>query len=137
MSIIEYGEDLTTAEAPPLLPAGPYPAEIVGAMEKTSSTKGGKGNRYLNVVFRIHPESYPADFLDGDPNGLELHYNFIQLDDTPRNRYNMRRFLERIGAPLSRQVDLNDLVGRTATVELTHSEWNEEMRVQIARILAP
>jgi hypothetical protein len=34
-------------------------------------------------------------------------------------------------------VDLNDLIGRTATIEVTHSEWNEEQRVQIARILSP
>ena len=31
MSIIEYSQDLTNAEQPPLLPAGPYPAEIIGA----------------------------------------------------------------------------------------------------------
>jgi hypothetical protein len=133
MSIIEYSEDLSHAEPPPLLPVGPYPAELIAAMEKVS----GKGNKYLNAVFRIHPESYPADFMDGDPEGIELHYNFVQLNDTPRDRYNMRRFLERIGAPLTRKVDLNDLIGRTATIEVTHSEWNEEQRVQIARILSP
>jgi hypothetical protein len=134
MSIIEYTEDLTHAEAPPLLPPGPYPAEIVGAMEKVSKTNGHK---YLNVVARINAESYPADFTDGDPDGIELQYNFIQLEDTPRNRYNMRRFLERVGASLSRKVDLNDLIGRTMTVEVVHNEWNEEQRLQIARILAP
>lgn len=134
MSIIEYSQDLATAEQPPLLPAGPYPAEIIGASEKVSRTNG---NKYLAIVARINAESYPADFVDGDPDGVELQYNFIQLDDTPRNRYNMRRFLERIGAPLTRTVDLNDLIGRTMTVEVVHNEWNDEQRLQIARVLAP
>lgn len=134
MSIIEYSQDLATAEQPPLLPPGPYPAEIVGAMEKTSRTNGHK---YLNLTARINAESYPADYTEGDPDGIELQYNFIQLEDTPRARFQMRRFLERIGAPLSRRVDLNDLIGRTMTVEVTHNEWNEEQRLQIARVLAP
>ena len=133
-SIIEYSADLATAEQPPLLPPGPYPAEIIGAQEKVSKTNGHK---YLSITARINAESYPADYTDGDPEGIELQYNFLRLDDTPRNRYNMRRFLERVGAPLSRKVDLNDLVGRTMTVEVTHNEWQDEQRLQIARILAP
>jgi hypothetical protein len=134
MSIIEYSQDLTNAEQPPLLPPGPYPAEIIGAMEKVSKTNGHK---YLNVTARINAESYPADYTDGDPEGVELQYNFIQLDDSPRNRFQMRRFLERVGAPLSRRVDLNELIGRTMTVDVVHNEWNDEQRLQIARILAP
>lgn len=134
MSIIEYSQDLAHAEQPPLLPAGPYPAEIIGAMEKVSKTNGHK---YLAVTARINAESYPADYTDGDPEGVELQYNFIRLEDTPRDRYQMRRFLERVGAPLTRHVDLNDLIGRTMTVEVTHNEWNDEQRLQIARVLAP
>jgi len=134
MSIVDYGVDLSTVEQPPLLPPGPYPAEIVGATEKTS----GKGNRYLNIVFRIHPESYPADFVDGDPDGIELHYNLVQLENSARNRYQMRRLLERIGMNIHvSSVDFNDMIGRTATIETTHTEWQDEQRVQVARVLAP
>src|SRR5262249_30143331 len=134
MSIMEYSQDLSTAEAPPLLPVGPYPAEIVGAMEKISKTNGKK---FLQVTARINAESYPADYADGDPDGVELQYNFIQLEDTPRARYQMRRFLERIGMAPSRTVDFNDMIGRTMTVEISHGEWNDEQRIQIARVLAP
>jgi hypothetical protein len=49
----------------------------------------------------------------------------------------MRQFLERVGAPLSNRVDLNSLIGLTATVEITHQEYEGEQRAQIARILAP
>jgi len=134
MSILEYGSDLATAEPPVPLPAGPYPAEIIGCAEKVSTNTGGK---YLNVVFRINSESYPADYTEGDPDGTELHYNRIQTDDNGRNRFRMRQFLERIGAPLSNRVDLNNLIGLTATVEISHQEYEGENRAQIARILAP
>jgi hypothetical protein len=133
MSIIEFGQDLNNAEPPIPLPVGPYPAEIISAQEKTS----GNGNRYLNVVFRINSESYPADFVDGDPEGTELHYNFLQLEDNGRNRWRMKQFLERVGAPISRSVDPSSLLGLTATVDITHNVFNEETRPQIARILAP
>ena len=134
MSIIEYNSDLSTATPPTPLPAGPYPAEIVGAQEKVSNTSGGK---YLSVLFRISASSYPADFVDGDPDGIELQYNRISTDDNARNRFRMRQFLERVGAPLSRRIDLNSLVGLTATVEINHQEYEGEMRAQIARVLAP
>lgn len=134
MSIIEYGEDLAQATPPVPLPAGPYPAEIIAASEKVSASSGGK---YLNVVFRIHSENYPADYVDGDPDGVELHYNRIQTEDNGRNRFRMRQFLERIGAPLAQRVDLNNLIGLTATVDITHQEYEGENRAQIARILAP
>jgi hypothetical protein len=135
MSIMDFGQDLSTQEAPPLLPAGPYPAEIIGAIERQSKQSGSP---YIDITFRIHSESYPADFPDGDPDGIELHYMRLQADWTkPQNRWRMKRFLERVGAPLSSSVDLNDLVGRTATVEVAHGEWNEEAQLQINRILAP
>jgi len=134
MSILSYSTDLSTAEPPAPLPAGPYPAEIVSATERT----GGSGSKYLNVIFRISPSSYPADFTDGDPDGVEIHYNRIQTDDTGRNRFRMRQFLERIGVPtMGNRVDLNSLMGMTATVEITHQEYEGEQRAQIARVLAP
>jgi hypothetical protein len=45
-------------------------------------------------------------------------------------------FLEKCGGPLGRTVDLNALIGLTATVEITHQEYEGEQRAQIARILA-
>jgi hypothetical protein len=135
MSIMDFGQDLSTQEAPPLLPAGPYPAEIIGAQERQSKSSG---QPFIDITFRIHSESYPADFTEGDPDGIELHYMRLQSDWTKaQNRWRMKRFLERVGAPLTTQVDLNDLVGRTATVEVSHGEWNEEAQLQINRILAP
>lgn len=135
MSIMDFGQDLNNQEAPPLLPAGPYPAEIIGAQERQSKNSGSS---FIDITFRIHSESYPADFTEGDPDGIELHYMRLQADwSKAQNRWRMKRFLERVGAPLSSSVDLNDLIGRTATIEVTHGEWNEEAQLQINRVLAP
>jgi hypothetical protein len=133
-SILTFSEDITNAPPPPLLPVGPYPAEIIGAMKKNAPTTG---RDYAQITFRINAESYPADYTDGDPDGLILYYNFLQLADTPQNRHRWRVFLERCGGPMGRNIDLNALIGLTATIEISHSEWNEEMRAQITRVLAP
>jgi hypothetical protein len=96
-SILTFSEDITNAPPPPLLPVGPYPAEIIGAMKKNAPTTG---RDYAQITFRINAESYPADYVDGDPDGLILYYNFLQLADTPQNRHRWRVFLERCGGPL-------------------------------------
>lgn len=136
MSMIEFSQDLNNVVAPDPLPPGVYPAEIIGATEKVS---GSTGNRYLNVVFRINSESYPADYTDGDPDGIEIHYNLLQLNDNGRNRFRMKKFLERVGAPLSNSVDPNTLIGLTATVEINHrfNEMMDETQPNIARVLSP
>jgi hypothetical protein len=86
---------------------------------------------------RINAQSYPADYVDGDPDGTTLTYNRLQMEDTPVSRHRWRVFMERVGGPLGRSIDLNALVGLTCTVEITHQEYEGEMRAQIARILAP
>lgn len=131
--ILAFSEDITNAPPPVPLPVGPYPAEIIGAQRRTSST----GNEYVQVLMRINPDSYPADFTDGDPDGTTLSFNRLQVEDTGVNRHRWRVFMERCGGPLGRNIDLGALVGLTCTVEITHQEYEGEMRAQIARILSP
>lgn len=133
-SILEFSQDITDAKPPPPLPVGPYRAEIIGASARISSTSG---NRYASIQFRIGSDSYPADYTDGDPDGTVLSYNRLLMEDTPQARYRWRQFLERVGGPLGRSVDLNALIGLTGTVDITHNEYEGEMQAQIARILAP
>ena len=134
-SILSFSDDITNAPPPPLLPVGPYPAEIIGAIKKQ-----GNAGEYAQIVFRINAESYPADFQDGDPDGVVLYYNFLKTADTPTNMHRWRVFLEKVGGPLDRSVDLNSLIGLTAMVDLTHqppNQFRDEPSVQISRILAP
>jgi len=132
-TILAFSEDITNAPPPTPLPVGPYPAEIIGAQKRTSSS----GNEYVQVLMRINPESYPADFTDGDPDGTTLSFNRLQVEDNGVNRHRWRIFMERCGGPLGRNIDLGALVGLTCTVEISHQEYEGEMRAQIARILSP
>lgn len=133
VSILSFSDDITNAPPPTPLPVGPYPAEIIGAQKRVSST----GNEYVQIPMRINPENYPADFTDGDPDGIVLMYNRLQVEDNGVNRHRWRVFMERVGGPMGRNIDLGSLVGLTCTVEITHQEYEGEMRAQIARILAP
>lgn len=132
-SIMEFSEDISTAEAPVPLPIGDYPAEIRGAEKKQSA----KGNDYASVQFFIAPEAYPADYQEGDPDGMILTYNRVGLQDTPVGRHRVRKFTEAIGAPGGTKIDLNDWVGRTATVSVVHDTYEGETRAAIGKVVAP
>lgn len=133
-SILEFSEDLSTAEAPVPLPAGDYTAEIRAAEKKTSATTG---NEYGSVTFFIAPEQYPADYTDGDPDGTTLTYNRVSVKDTTAGRYRLRKFCEAIGAKLGKKLDMNEWVGLTATVTVKNSEYEGEPRAEIDRVVAP
>jgi hypothetical protein len=131
-SIIEFSEDIANAEAPVPLPKGDYPAEIRAAVRKTSAA----GNDYGSVTFFIAPEAYPADYSEGDPDGLTLIYNRVSLADTPAGRHRARKFIEAIGAPGGKSIDMNDWVGRTATVTVDHDTYEGETRAVVAKVVA-
>lgn len=133
-SIMQFSQDLNDVEAPPPLPKGPYPAEIIGATERTSNTSG---NVYAQIQFRISADNYPADYTDGDPDGTVLSFNRLLIEDTASARYRWKKFLQNVGGPLGRQVDLNSLIGLSATVEIIHQEYEGEQQASIAKILAP
>jgi hypothetical protein len=132
-SIVEFSEDISNAEWSPL-PEGDYTAEIKGATRKTSQNSG---NDYASVQFHIAAEQYPADYTDGDPDGVTINYNLVSLEDTPRARYNLRKFCENIGAPTGTKIDLNDWMGRAATVHVRVGEFEGQPRNDISRVVAP
>jgi glutamate 5-kinase len=132
-SVVEFSEDISQSEAPTPLPAGDYPAEIRAAVQKLGASSG---KPYGSVQFFIAPEAYPADFTEGEPDGTILSYNMVSLQDTPAARFRLRRFLEAIGAPAGAKVDLNDWVGRTATVSIQRGEFEGVPKAEIAKVTA-
>lgn len=133
-TMISFSQDIATAEAPPPLPARSYRAEIIGAFTRPAQTTGIP---YLNLQVRVPASEYSADYIDGDPEGTVLYYNRLQASDTPTNRYRWRQLMEKIGGPMSMQIDLNSLIGLTIIIEVVHQEYEGEMRASIARILSP
>ena len=132
ISVMEFAEDLNNQEAPPPLPAQEYPAEIVSAAFKVSANSG---NTYLALNFKISADHYPADFEGGNPEGETLGYNrLVVLPETPGRRYAIRKFLESVGAKVGKSLDPNDLMGLSATVGVTHQDYEGEKRAQIAKV---
>ena len=120
LSIIEYSSDLETAEAPPPLPIGIYPAYIEEADVKDSKTTG---KPYLAMWLRIPPEAYPADFAEGDPDGTRVSYNRVQVEDTAMGRYRMRMLRQACGLrPGGRTVDPSEFVGLSVTIAVGHDD---------------
>lgn len=132
-SVIEFGEDISNAEAPVPLPTGDYAAEIRAATQKISQTSG---NPYASVQFFIPPEQYPADYTEGEPDGMVLTFNRCSLQDTPASRHRLRKFLEAIGAPSGKKIDLNEWVGRSATISVQHDTYEGETRAAIGKVTA-
>lgn len=131
-SVIEFDEDISQAEAPVPLPVGDYTAEVRGATQKMSQN----GNPYAAVQFFIPADQYPADYTEGEPDGTLLTYNRVSLNNTPASRHRLRKFGEAIGAPLGKKIDLNEWVGRTATVSIQHDTYEGETRAAIGKVTA-
>jgi hypothetical protein len=130
-SLIEYAVDVNDATAPVPLPVGEYPAEIVSAKPATSKT----GNAYAEVGFKISADAYPADFTEGDPDGITMIYRRLSLEDNVPGRWRMKKFLSAIGAKSGRTIDLNDWIGLSATVVVSHEEYEGEKRANIAKVV--
>jgi len=131
-SIMEFSTSLADAEAPPPIPVGEYPARVVKAEIKVSKSSG---NRYLALMLRIEPESYPADFENGNPEGETFSYNRMVLVDAPRERYRLRKFNEALGAPNGSKIDANDYMDLVAMVGVAHGSWEGETRAEIAKVM--
>lgn len=133
VSIMEFSQDLSTQEAPPPLPAGTYPAEIISAAFKVSATSG---NTYCAIQFKISPDSYPADFTEGDPDGTTLSYNRLVMEDSPQARWRLRKFLEAVGGRLGKSFDPSDILGLAGNIEVANETFEGEPRAQIKRVVA-
>lgn len=113
-SIITFSENIADAEAPKPLPAGDYSATIETVTPKMSQS----GKLGCMVQYRISPDQFPADFdAESYPEGMTVN-QWQGLDDTAIGRYRLKRFLDAIGAPASKEIDVTAWVGLTATVNL-------------------
>jgi hypothetical protein len=131
MSIIEFSEDISAAEAPEPLPAGEYLATIRGAEGKMSQ----RGTKYGAVTFVIAPEQFPADYpIENAPDGKTIVYRRVGLEDNPNARFMLRKFCEAIGATASKRVDLNEWLGLEAIVHVENEEYEGIPREQIVRV---
>lgn len=131
MSIVEFSEDISSAEEPEPLPEGEYPAELTAAEVKTSATKG---TRFAAITFTIKEEDYPADYdASMAPGGKKVRF-ITSLEDNPPARFRLRRFCEALGAPMSKRIDITQWIGLAANVTIKHDEYQEQIREQVSKV---
>ena len=131
-SIVEFSVDLNKQEAPEPLPPGAY----VGVIRKAEVKESQRGTMYGAVSFHIGSDQFPADFKDGPDDGLTLIYRRVGLEDNPQARYGTKRFIESIGAPLAKRIDVTEWVGMEAALEVTHETYEGVTRASIDRVQA-
>lgn len=130
-SIVRYSKPLNEAEAPKPLPKGKYKGVIRQATAKQSS----RGTLYAEVMFFIGPDQYPADYTDGNPDGVTIAYRRVSLEDNPTARWSTRQFCEAIGAPLGGEINLDEWQHREAQVEVDHETYEDQVRPVIKRVM--
>ena len=128
-SIVEFSVNLKDQDQPEPLPAGKYTGVIRSAEVKMSQ----RDTKYAAVSFHIPADQFPADWKDGNPDGQILVYRRVGLEDNPNSRFGTKRFIESIGAPLSKKVDVTEWVGMEAALEVEHETWEGVTRASIAR----
>ena len=132
---MEFEDDVADAERPPILPKGKYPVSCTDAKARRSKTT--EGNQYVETTWHIDPSSYPVDY-EGSEDGESLKYRRTTWGKTdPRSRYNLKKWLDAIGAPMGKAVDLNDWLGCEAIAVVDHerSETDGELWPVITRIV--
>jgi hypothetical protein len=131
MSVVEFSEDIASAEQPVPLPPGEYTGEV----RSVEVVESQKGNRYFKVAVFFAPEQYPADYVDGDPDGTTLIYNRVPAEDTKAARFRVRKFCEAIGAAMSKRIDGNEWIGLAVRCDIDNSEFEGAKRAEIKRVL--
>jgi len=131
-SIVEFSVDIGKQNEPEPLPSGDYTGVIRAAIQKLSQ----RDTKYAEVAFHIDADQYPADYTEGNPDGLTLYYRRVSLEDNPMARYRARQFCESLGAPTGKKVDLSEWVGMEAIVEVTNEPWEGSLRANINRVRA-
>lgn len=129
-SVFDFSDDISKAEAPPPLPARSYIATVTGAVARVSN----KGGKYAQIEFTIAPDQFPPDFAAIQSDAVKLYYRRVGLDDTQRSRWNLRKFCEALRVSVSKRFDLNDCMGKTASVKVAESEYMGEKRAEIQAV---
>lgn len=129
--IVNYSDDITNAERPEPLPIGQYNFEI----RSVEIAVSGKGMPYAVPKYFIDPSQYPADFIDGDPDGTTIR-GFVSLEDNKVSRARMRKFCEAIEAPMGVTLDLNEWNGLNGIVDIVHQEYEGEIQANAKKISA-
>ena len=83
----------------------------------------------------ISADQYPADYVDGNPNGTTL-VQYLMLSKDQRAKFALKQFCQAIGAPLSNSVDLSTWVGLPAKVEVINEMYEGNLQARLKKVVA-
>jgi len=127
-SILEYSEDVSEAEAPEPLPVGVYPCTVREAKRQDSKASG---NPMIVLQVVVAAEDFPAEFEGAEsyPDGVPLT-SYHGCQDNAKERFRVRKLCEAFGVPMSKRLDLNDFMMKTASVTLEHEPFEGIMQMR-------
>lgn len=133
-TLIEFSEDVASQAAPVPLPVKEYRAVIKSASRHLSQNSGKAS---VHLMLFVDPAQYPADYIEGNPDGTTLPAYRPSLEDTPQGRYSVRRFCEKVGLPVpSKSLDLNAWVQHEVKIRVKHARDNNgDMRAEVADVV--
>ena len=132
-SLFEYSQDLANVEAPEPLPPNEYPVVIEKA--ELIQSKQGAGPLYLVLGCRVMPDDYPADFIDGDPDGTYMTWYAVRVEDNAQGRWRMKKFKLRCGLQPTPVLDPTEFLGLKIAVLTAAEEYEGEKRPSIKRLV--
>jgi len=128
-NVMELDFDLNDVTPPVPLPAGEYRATVRN-VEHAVSKSSGKSMAVFD--YYISPDQYPADYTDGNPDG-EVIRTYFSLDmSVPRNRWRWKQLHQMHGVRIvPGRLDLTAFIGRDVIVEVSHEEYQGEVRPRV------
>lgn len=131
-SVYEYSDNIADAAPPSPLPAGDYRASVK-AIEAKNSKASGKPMAVLS--YHVSPDQYPADYTEGNPDGETMMF-YRPLEDTPKNRFLLRKFCEMHGVSASKRINLPDFIGQEVIIKVEHEDYQGSPQARATPIRA-
>ena len=129
-SIVEFSSNIKDQDQPDPLPAGKY----VGTIRDVEVKMSQRETKYAAISFFVGADQFPADWKDGNPDGMTLVYRRVGLEDTANSRFGLRRFCESIGAPMAKKIDTAEWVGMEGLLDVGHDTYEGVTRANIERV---
>jgi hypothetical protein len=129
-TVYEFSKPSNEAEAPQPIPASEYRASV-RAVEAKNSKNSGKPMAAFS--YHVSAEQYPADFTDGDPDGVVLTF-YLPLEDNARNRFRIRKHCEAHGVAATHRLNLPDFIGQEVIIKIEHEDYQGAPQARITAI---
>lgn len=118
-SVYNFNSDISKAEAPQPLPPGEYRGSVVHAELAVSKSSG---KPMLVTQYRVSSDQFPPDFTDGNPEG-ELFRVYTSLEETPRGKFMVRKFMEMHGVAPSNRLNVPDFLGQEVVLNVSNEDY--------------